>query len=91
MATAIVMHPVFSPKATLASLIVTLASVATVTLTVLGPLHHLLDVRHPGLVDNVAAVASIIAALGAVHLSASRSLLPAVDSPGTVTPSTGVS
>jgi len=74
-----VMHPIFRPAAALASLGVTLLSIATALLTVKGPLHALLDPHYPGLADTIGNVAEVVAALGAVHLSLSRSLLPSVD------------
>ena len=77
--TPIVMKAGFSPSATVASLIATLTAVGTYGLTIVPQLAILLDANHPGLSAHIGAVAAILAGLGSIHLSMSRSLLPAVD------------
>ena len=75
----LVMKKGFSPSATVASLIATLTAIGTYGLTIVPQLAILLDAKHPELSAHIGAVAAILAGLGSVHLSLSRSLLPAVD------------
>jgi len=73
--------PWFSPRATWLSLRAVLISAASCMLSITGPLHTFLDKTHPGLASNVGAVALVIIALGSMHLSVSRSIMPNIDNP----------
>jgi hypothetical protein len=72
------MSPFLKPQVAFVSLITTIASIGTAALSVSAPIHYLLR-AHPGAADTICSYAAIIAAIGTIHLSLARSILPSID------------